>query len=476
MAEEGKNLEVAIPSIGYSEMAENWNLIHDLLGGTKAMRLAAEKWLPCEPREDNYRARLNRSILYNGYRDTKNKLANRPFSHEIQFNDIPEELEYLKNDVDATGRSFTSFAKELMSDLLDYGIAHIFVDHTAIPEISEGSELTKADEERIGARVLFNVVHPPNLIGWQTETINKKIRLTQIRIKEAVIESDGRFGDVENEYVKVYYEDHWEKYQLQSNNDDNDSWILVDQGLFTLNKMALITIYANRTGFMTAEPSLMDLAWLNLAHWQSYSDQRNILRLSRFGILFGRGFPKDFVGKPLPIGPSKAFITDRSDADLKYVEHTGNSIAAGARDIEDIEVKMEILGQQPLMRSSELSTATAKRIDESRNVSQLKTWVKSLEEGLRDALELACEWRKLDPPQEMRVDIFNDFEVSIYGNTDKELLLKCRQAGEITRERFLREEQRRGVFSGEMDPGEETQAVDEEETSSLKKYLEDEED
>jgi hypothetical protein len=402
VVQQGKNLEVAVPCVGYQEMSISWELIHDLLGGTQAMREAGEKWLPREPREESYNARLNRSILYNGYRDTRNKLANRPFSHEIQFNEIPEELEYLKDDVDATGRPFSSFAKELMSDLLDYGIAHIFVDHTAISEIEEGETLTKADEERIGVRVLFNIVHPPNLIGWQTEVVNKKVKLKQIRIKETVIEPSGGFGDVEVTYVKVYYEDSWEKYELKQDQDKQDYWDLVDQGTFTLGKISLTTIYANRTGYMTAEPSLMDLAWLNLAHWQSYSDQRNILRLSRFGILFGRGFPKDLVGQPLPIGPSKAFITDKTDADLKYVEHTGNSIEAGAKDIEDIEIKMEILGQQPLMRSSNLSTATAKRIDESRNVSQLKTWVKNLEEGLRKALELASSSGSISPEKTPR--------------------------------------------------------------------------
>ena len=143
---------------------------------------------------------------------------------------------------------------------------------------------------------------------------------------------------------------------------------------------------------------------------------------------------------------------------MKYVEHTGASIEAGAKDIEDIEVKMEVLGQQPLMRSTSLSTATAKRIDESRNVSQLKSWVTSLEKGLLQVIDMACEWRKIEKPETTKIDVFSDFEVAMSGATDKELLLKARMEGEITGERFLREEQRRGVFSGDMDPEEEARA------------------
>ena len=34
---------------------------------------------------------------------------------------------------------------------------------------------------------------------------------------------------------------------------------------------------------------MIDLAWLNLAHWQSASDQRHILHVARVPFLFGRG-------------------------------------------------------------------------------------------------------------------------------------------------------------------------------------------
>ena len=440
------------------------------------MRAAGEKWLPKEPREDGYTQRLNRSILYNGYRDTLGKLANRPFAHPISFTDLPEQLEYLKEDVDATGKSFETFAKEILTDLINYGIAHIFVDHSELSEITDGVVLTKADEERLGARVLLNVIHPPNLIGWQTEIVNKQIKLTQIRIRETITESAGEYGDVDINYVKLYTETGWEIYKevIPENDKEEITWVLQDSGEHTFGRISLVTIYANRTGFMMAEPALMDLAWLNLAHWQSYSDQRNILRLSRFGLLFGAGFPKEMIGNSLGVGPSKAFLTSNPQASLKYVEHTGGSIEAGRKDIEDIEIKMEILGQQPLMRTAPLSTATAKRIDESRNVSQLQSWIRGLEKGLLQVIKMAGEWRKIEIPKTTKIDIFSDFEVAIYGATDKELLLKIRMEGEITRATFLREEQRRGVLSGEMDPEAEAEAAEQENVNGLKKLVEDE--
>ena len=71
------------------------------------------------------------------------------------------------------------------------------------------------------------------------------------------------------------------------------------------------------------------------------------------------------------------------------------------------------------------------------------------------ALKLAAEWRGIEPSEDMAIDIYSDFEATLLGGGDKELLLKTREAGEITRERHLREQQRRGVYSQDMDPGEE---------------------
>jgi hypothetical protein len=467
--------EIIIPCIGYEEMAEDWELPQSLLGGTKAMRAAGETWLPKEPAEDGYDSRLNRSILYNAYGDTLKKLDNRPFSHPMQVMNLPEELEYLESDVDATGKSLEAFAKEILWDLINFGIAHIFVDHSEHPEVAKGKILTKADEALVGARVLLNVVHPPDLIGWQTEIVDKRTKLTQIRIKETVTEPDGLYGDKDVNYVRLFTEVGWERHKevvVKQGTNEEKIWKKDTEGEHTFGRIPLITIYANRTGFMMAEPALMDLAWLNLAHWQSYSDQRNILRISRFGILFGSGLPKKMAeAGSLNVGPSKAFLVSEDNAELKYVEHSGKSIESGAKDLEDIEVKMEILGQQPLMRSAPMSTATAKKIDESRNVSQLKSWVVQLEDGIERSLNMSCEWRKIDPPKDMKVDIFKDFEISLYGGTDKELLLKARTEGEITRERWLREEQRRGVFSGDMDPAEEAKLVEDESIGDLKRIV-----
>ncbi len=473
---------VGIPSIGYDVMEVRWELMHDLFGGTLTMREAAQRWLPMEPAEEqpSYDIRLNRSILYNGLVDTVNKLKNRPFTHSITVKDLPASLEYLEDDVDGSRKPLEIFLKDVLENLITYGVAHIYVDHTKVDNeerttlSGERKELTLADETRLGVRVYLINISPKDLIGWQTEKNSSgEVELIQIRIRETSVVADGAYGDVETTTVTVYNKTGWEIHKQDS--EDEDKYVKISEGTSSLGKIPLVTIYATKTGFMTAKPPLEDLAWLNLAHWQSYSDQRNILRFSRFGLIFGKGLPSEMTGGTLTIGPTKAFLTSEPDADMKYIEHSGKSIEAGRKDLEDIEQKMRVLGNQPLMKDMP-NTATAERLDEGRTVSQLQSWVGSLKRGIMAALELAGEWRKVDLPETTEVDIYSDFEAVILGGGDKDHILKARQSGDITRERYLREAQRRGIYSQDMDPVEEAKLADAEDTNDLKNLLPEEEE
>lgn len=87
---------------------------------------------------------------------------------------------------------------------------------------------------------------------------------------------------------------------------------------------------------------LIDLAWLNLAHWQSASDQRHILHVARVPILFGRAL--QVADGEIEIGPNRLILADDPAAGLRFVEHFGTAIAAGRQDLVDLEDRMAVLG------------------------------------------------------------------------------------------------------------------------------------
>ena len=159
--------------------------------------------------------------------------------------------------------------------------------------------------------------------------------------------------------IHLYSRDHWECWH--HGNGQMRAWQKVDEGRHDLGDVPLVSVIANPTGFMTARPPLVDMAWLNLAHWQSTSDQRHILHIARVPLLFGRGL--QMAERGLEIGPNRLILSDDPSADLKFVEHSGAAIAARRQDLVDLEDKMAVMGFDMIARRPVMATATGRAID-----------------------------------------------------------------------------------------------------------------
>jgi hypothetical protein len=447
-----QNNTVDNPCIAYERMASSWDLLHDLLGGTKAMRSAGQRWLPIEENEkaNAYRARVSRSFLYGSYKDTCTKLASKPFAKPITITDAPDPIQYLIDDVDGTDKTVHQLAYDLLFDMLVYGKTHIMVDFSRVEKNAVGEVASIAEEQAVGARAYLNHIAPPSLIGWKVD--ENSGRLTEVRIKETRIEQDEEYTQKEVNYVRVYKIGSWELWRETDGDEGKKKYVVEDEGVFTHESgITLVTIYANRTGFLTADPTLEELAWCNLTHWQSYSDQRNILRFSRFGMLFIKGITKKQAQEGIQVGPARSIITDEEQADAKYLEPTGGGITAGERDLQQLEAKMELLGNQPMSKQTSKATATAKVIDTDRNESPMQTYVRNLEAGLELAFLYAAQWHKIELKESFKVQIYSDFSLSLYGNEDANMLLKMRSSKELSYETYINELQKRGRLSEDVE-------------------------
>lgn len=144
---------------------------------------------------------------------------------------------------------------------------------------------------------------------------------------------------------------------------------------------------------------------------------------------------------------------------LRYVEHTGAAIGAGAADLKDIEERMEILGMQPLLRRTSSSTATGVAIDDKRISSEIIAWIMATELFLTDLFNMAASWLNITLPDNFKVDIFSDLGLSVRATDDINALIQSRRAGEISRETFLREVKRRGLLDESVDIEHEIEAI-----------------
>lgn len=444
-------LKVNEPCEAYKEMASHWVLIEDLRGGTPQMRARAQRWLPQEDGETNgqYETRLSRSVLYEGYVDTVDKLATRPFDQNIAIvGEIPSDLggrEFLES-VDGNGGTLDQFASDLLRDMVDYGRCHVFVDMSQMTGVQ-----TRADEIEKKIRPYFIRICPSRIIGWRTKMVGSREVTTQIRIREEVMVPEGAFGERESCRVRVWNADTWELHEKSKDKDGKEVWNVIEKGINPLGVVPIESAYVKRVSPFYARPALAGLAWLNLVHWQSYSDQRNLLRVARVPQLMVVGVTSEERDKESHIAVSRVWKSVNPDARAFYVEHTGAAIAAGETDLQKIEQRMQVLGLQPLVEAASHTTAVGRTMDESRTHSKLGSWCLFTSVVLTRAFHLAARWKKTKMPEKFEVRIFNDFELSMRTAQDLQLLLQAVIANKISDELFLTEAKRRGAISERTD-------------------------
>lgn len=443
---------IAQPIDSYLEMASRWELPQTLMGGTIAMREAGEEYLPRWPQEtrEAYYARLRQSVLYNAFRKSVNGLTGRVFSKPVQLGDDvpPNIVDYCEN-IDLTGRGLQPFMRDVMVDGMTYGLSHILVDTPSnTPETLE-------DERNSGFRPYFVHVKAHDLIGWRARIINGKYTVIQARIRETYLKEAGIYAEIPQERIRVLEPG---RYQLWDSVGKNNEYQLVAEGETGLDYVPLVTFYANRTGHMLADPPLEDLAYLNAQHWQSSSDQHNILHVARVPLLHFAGFPADFGDEDGEASVSNAFVGPENSK-VGFIEHTGKAVDAGAAELSDLEEKMQIMGMQMLVPKSGNQTATAKSIDAAEANSELQAIALNLQDAIEQAFMITADYLGLGPDSGGSITVNTDFGINMRDAADLDALIKARAQGDISRETLWSEFKRRGLLVDEFDGEVETERL-----------------
>lgn len=433
---------VETPVTQYDWMLEKWQLPLDLMKGVRAMR--SKEYLPQEPAESDkaYEVRLARSNLFNMFKQTVRSAAGQALQNPIVVKNLPEELEFLVDNATGDGQSMTEVAYDLIQHHLIYGKSHAIVDFPAW----EGEPMSYIEFKNSGFKPYINVIDPISLIGWKYNTRPGYPKLDMIRIVETEFTDDpsNQFYVGERKQVRVYYND---EVHVWAYNEDDDQYVIEQVFENTLGFIPMITGYSNKTGFMMAEPPLEPLAETNLTHFQSSSDQRNILHTARVGFILATGFGNTEL-EGLEIGSNRVVTTSNSDADMKYVEHTGEAINSGKDDLQSLENQMNALGASIVSdKSGDRQTVGARRIDQAQSMSLLQLSIRSTAKMIEDAFMIAGLWLGVDA-SEVKVTIGDDMSLPNEPNpTNAWLSMKD---GPITDEEWFNEGKRRGIIRADV--------------------------
>jgi len=439
---------VASQSAEVAEMSADWELCEDLLEGTRAMRAARGKYLPKWPAEEAeaYEARLKSAVLFPAYSRTVSTLTGKPFSKPLALSqDAPSQVVEWMQDADREGRNLHAFAADCMQVALGFGLGGILVEYPVVKRDAGARPMTQAEEAAQKLRPYLVLVKPERILGWRTQRVNGQTVLVQLRLMEEVEEPDGEWGVKCVDQVRVLTPGAWETWRKPEGKDWQDA-VLHDSGSTSLGYIPFVPFYGEREGFMEARPPLLEVAFLNVAHWQSASDQQNILHVARVPILFGKMLGEGVV---LKVGAQSGVMATTPDADLKWVEHSGAAIEAGKADLEALEERMRQAGAELLVIKPGQVTATQTGVENAVGMCALQRITLDLQDALNAALAIVSEYAKL--PAAATVTIYADFGVATLAEASADLLLRAADSGYISAETFRGEMRRRSVLSADVD-------------------------
>jgi hypothetical protein len=399
----------AYRNVATERQAKPLVVVRDLAAGTERLRERGGAYLPMEAGESGqaYQVRLSRSLLFNTFVKVREGLIGMALKKNPELEpDVPAPLKQHVEDIDLAGTHLDVFAKDLFRDVIQDGHALILVDMEA--PLPPGS--TRADEIASGRRPYWVKYKKDQAINWKSDRINGETVLTQITLEECATEAEGEYG--EKEVIRyrvlklpkltektptrsaVYGAMEWALYEKRKVGDKEET-IRVAGDRTSLLRIPVVVIYSRRKGLLESDPPLLDLAYLNIGHWQQWSDLNCQLRMLvpilhiKGEILNNPEATAEGAQKPtLKIGPGAVIQTDK-DGDVSYASHDGSAIEATRQSLVDLEQRMSAVGLSIISQKQDTEvTATEKVMDQDERMSELASWLRNLKDGIESAFKI----------------------------------------------------------------------------------------
>ena len=428
------------------DMMKGWEIMKAVTEGTEYLRENSEAFLPLEPREDYdaYLARVNRAVFSPFTQRLIRAATGLVLRKPITLTGDPYWTEMFKMDVDGCGSDLDEYARRILMCSLTYGQSHILVDYPA-----PSGALSLAEERQQNRRPYWIEVDPNNLYGWRLDRESNYGNLIQARIAEKAVLPDGDFGEKVYDQIRVIepgrYRVFRKKEQIEEMYDVSDNSVTgnfemgsadkdykqVESGEFSLGEIPLVTIYSGKTENLVSKPPLLDIAYLNIAHFQRQADLIHSLHVASQPMLVMEGY--DDQTKDLAISVNYAMATQPGNK-VYYVEPASSAFDAQSAEIKELQMQMATLGISTLSQQKFVAeSADARRLDRVDTNSMLAMVSMELEQKLQKCFNLSAEYVGIEPPE---VKISRDFDIERLIGQDITALTSLFDQQVIDREEF----------------------------------------
>ena len=438
-------------------MMPDWKVMAAVTNGTNYIRDLAEQYLPQEPREDDeaWQARIDRSVLSPYTSRLIETAAGAVLRKPIHIEGDPYWSE-VALDIDGIGSNINEYARRALVSSLTYGHSAILVD---FPAATGARNL--AEERAMGRRPYFVHVDAPQIWGWRKDDTN---RLTQIRIHDYEYRPLNEFGEEQVEVMRVIYPGRYDLYTL-----GQETVTFEESNGFSLDTIPVVPIYSNRRGVLISQPGLLDIANLNITHYQRQSDLIHALHIAAMPTLVLEGYSQD--SSEATIGVNYALGMEPGHK-AYYVQSDATSFDAQMNELQSLEGQMSTLGITKLFGQKFVAeSAEAKRIDQAQSNSVLAIISQELESALNQAFKLAAQYVGMEPPV---ITIDRDFDYYRLIGQDVAVLAQLNESGKISDETLLKILQHGEILPEDVKIADELERIQQMEATEQQEQVEEE--
>ena len=427
------------------DMTKGWEIMKAVSSGTEYLRENSEAFLPLEPREDYdaYLSRVNRSVFSPYTQRLVRAATGLILRKPITVIGDPYWTDVFVKDVDGCGSDLDEYARRNLICALTYGHSNTLVDFPA----PRGAR-SLAEERLQNRRPYWIEIDPSNIYGWRLDREVNYGKLIQVRIAEKAVVPDGDFGEKVYEQIRVIEPGKYRIYRKRETTKDmyteddafagnfdspanEKDYELVESGEFSLGEIPLVTVYAGKTDTMTSKPPLLDIAYLNLAHFQRQADLIHSLHVASQPLLVMEGW--DDQTKDTAISVNYAMATQPGNK-IYYVEPAASAFEAQSAEIQELQSQMATLGISTLSQQKFVAeSADARRLDRVDTNSMLSMVSLDLEQKMQKAFNLSADYLGLEPPE---IKISRDFDIERLIGQDITALTSLFDQQVIDREEF----------------------------------------
>lgn len=466
-----------MPNVGFirnelGKQLPKYKKIRDCIDGEDAVKAQKSLYLPipetCDDQQQNlerYGKYVARAVFYNVVNRTSEGLVGQVFQKKIAF-DVPEQFEFLQNDVDGAGTTLEQQAKRVTQELVTIGRGGLLVDS---PIVEPGQVVTRANIEdgSIRPKILFYTSE--SIINWRTKSVGGKTFLSMVTFFEST--------EVDDDGFEIKHEPRWREYRIdeetgllkiqlwkRKDRDKNAQAGQAGQGddyeedggpIFPTDKdgnfldfIPFIPLGVLNNDIGVDKPPMEDLANLNLAHFRDSADYQQSSFLCGQATPVFKGLPQEWVdtnmSNGITLGSANA-VALPVGADAMLLQASPNSQPFEAMGQK--EDQMKALGAKLIEPGTVQRTATEAEIEETSEASILSSAAKNISAGYEKAV-MYCDSFIGDgviDDDEIKVQLNSEFQIMGLNAQERQEVVAAWQSGLITREEAREVYRKKGI-------------------------------